>query len=239
MKLDLLILAAHPDDAELGCSGAVLQHIAAGKRVGIIDLTRGELGTRGTAETRDAEARAAGQILGLSVRDNLRMRDSFFRNDEEHQLQIIREIRKYQPEIILTNAYTDRHPDHGRASRLVSDAAFLSGLKKIATADEEGVTQESWRPGLLLHFIQDVYIRPDIVVDISDYWQTKMESILAYRTQFHNPELDEEQTYISTPEFMKFVEGRAREFGKTIGAEYAEGFTCQRILGVSSLAELR
>jgi bacillithiol biosynthesis deacetylase BshB1 len=240
MKLDILVLAVHPDDAELGCGGTILKHAAMGKKVGIVDLTRGELGTRGTAETRDAEGREAGRILGLTVRDNIAIRDGFFRNDEEHQLKVIRQIRKYQPEIVITNAYTDRHPDHGRASDLVSDAAFLSGLKKVVTTGDDGASQEAWRPNILLHFIQDMYIEADIVVDVTEHWDKKIESVLAYKTQFYNPESTEgDATYISSPAFLKIVEGRAREFGKSIGAEYGEGFTCKRILGVSNLFELR
>ena len=238
MKLDILVFSVHPDDAELGCAGTILKEISLGRKVGIIDLTRGELGTRGTAETRAAEAAEAAKILGIHVRENLSMRDGFFRNDEEHQLQIIRAIRKYQPEIILTNALHDRHPDHGRAGDLVNDAAFLSGLPKIATSDGNE-NQQAWRPRLLLQFIQDYYIKPDIAIDISKFWEQKMKSVLAYKTQFFNPELDEEQTYISSPEFLKVVESRAREHGKYINATFAEGFTCRKLLGVDNLSDLR
>jgi len=240
MKLDILVFTAHPDDAELGCSGTLAKHIAAGKKAGIIDLTRGELGTRGSAELRDEEAADAAKILGLHVRENLAMRDGFFANDEKHQLQIIQKIRQYQPEIIISNALQDRHPDHGRAGDLVNDAAFLSGLIKIETS-LDGKKQDAWRPRLLLQLIQDNYIQPDIIVDISDFWQQKLDSIQAYKSQFYNPEYqkEENQTYISTPDFLKIVEARAREYGKSIGAAYGEGFTSRKLLGVDSLFDLR
>ena len=238
-KLDILVLAVHPDDAELGCAGTILKHINLGYKVGVVDLTRGELGTRGSVALRNREAAIASQILGLTVRDNLDLADGFFKNDREHQLKVIAAIRKYQPEIIITNAYHDRHPDHGRANLLVEESAFLSGLIKIETEDN-GKQQEAWRPKLTMHFIQDNFIRPDIVIDITDYWDKKMESIKAYGTQFHNPDADEEnETYISSPEFYHIIEGRAREFGKSIGARYAEGFTCKKILGIDNLFNLR
>lgn len=240
IKLDILVIAVHPDDAELGCAGVILKSVAEGKKVGIIDLTQGELGTRGTIETRYAEAAKASEVLGLAVRENLKMRDGFFKNDEEHQLQVIRAIRKYQPQIIITNAITDRHPDHGRASDLVNDSVFLSGLRRIETV-ENGQSQAPYRPDLLLHFIQDYYIRPDIVVDITPFWEQKLQSIQAYKTQFftENHDSSEPQTYISKPEFIQIVEGRAREFGKAIQADFGEGFTCRRILGVDDLFSLR
>ena len=239
MKLDLLAFAAHPDDAELSCSGALLKHKALGKRVGIIDLTRGELGTRGTAETRQDEADEASKILGLDVRENLGMRDGFFYNDEKHQIQIIRKIRQYQPDIILINAIHDRHPDHGKGGSLLQDAAFLSGLPKIIT-ELNGTVQTAWRPRLILQYIQDAYIKPDILIDISEYWETKMASIKAFKTQFFNPELtDEQETYISTPEFVHVIEARAREFGKHIGATFAEGFTSKKLLGVDDFYKLK
>src|SRR5690606_24967148 len=185
LKLDLLVITVHPDDAELGCAGTILKHIAAGKKVGIVDLTQGELGTRGTADTRKQEADDASSLLGISIRENLKMRDGFFKNDEEHQLKVITIIRKYQPEIILSNALRDRHPDHGRAGELVNDAVFLSGLRKIDTY-EDGKLQIPHRPRLLLQLIQDYYIKPDIVVDITDYWQQKVKVIQAFKTQFYN-----------------------------------------------------
>jgi bacillithiol biosynthesis deacetylase BshB1 len=238
MKLDILVLAVHPDDAELGCSGTILKHIAEGKKVGIIDFTRGELGTRGTAETRDIEAADSAVILGLHARENLRFKDAFFKNDESHQRDVIRMIRKYQPEIVLSNALQDRHPDHGRAGDLANDACFLSGLSKIST-QQDGVEQEAWRPRLVLQYIQDHYIKPDVIIDITPYIETKVKSIQAFKTQFFNPELDEPETYISSPEFFESVIGRAREFGKSIGATYGEGFTSRKLVGVDSLFNLR
>lgn len=239
IKLDLLVFAVHPDDAELGCAGTILKHIAAGKKVGIVDLTQGELGTRGTAETRREEAEEATKLLGIAARENLKMRDGFFKNDEENQKKVIYAIRKYQPEIIISNALFDRHPDHGRAGELVNDAVFLSGLRKIITTSE-GVEQKPHRPRLLLQLIQDRYIKPDIVVDISDYWEQKIKVIQAFKTQFFNPEYkeNEPQTYISSPEFLKVIESRAIEFGKDVNAKYAEGFTCRRLLGVNNLFDL-
>ncbi|TKC03875.1 bacillithiol biosynthesis deacetylase BshB1 [Pedobacter frigoris] len=238
MKLDILVLAVHPDDAELGCSGTIVKHIAQGRKVGIIDFTRGELGTRGTAETRDLEAAESAKILGLHARENLRFRDGFFQNDEYHQLEIIRMIRKYQPEIILTNALHDRHPDHGRAGDLSNDACFLSGLAKIST-EVDGAEQKPWRPAMVLQYIQDRYIKPDIIVDITDHMDAKIASIKAFKTQFFNPELDGPDTYISSPDFFESVIGRAREFGKSIGATYGEGFTSRKLLGVDDLFNLR
>jgi bacillithiol biosynthesis deacetylase BshB1 len=239
LKLDILVLSVHPDDAELGCGGTILKHIALGKKVGIVDLTQGELGTRGSVEIRAKEAAAAAQILGLAVRENLAIPDGFFENTKQYQLKVIEAIRKYQPEIIITNAYYDRHPDHGRACNLVTDSVFLSALRKIETY-ADGKLQEPWRARLLLHFIQDVYIQPDIVVDITDYWDKKIESVNAYGSQFYNPEwAGEPQTYISSPEFIAVVEARAREFGKSILVKYAEGFTSRKILGVDSLFNLK
>lgn len=237
MKLDLLVFAVHPDDAELGCSGTILKAIAEGKKVGIVDLTRGELGTRGTAETRDQEAANSAKILGLHIRENLKMKDGFFQNDEVHKLPVIAAIRKYQPEIILCNALDDRHPDHGRASNLIYDAAFLSGLPKIKT-EQDGKSQSAWRPGLVLNYIQDRYIKPDILIDITPYWEQKLASIRAFESQFYNPDSSEPATYISSPEFLKGVESRAREFGKSIQVTYAEGFTSRKLLGVNSIFNL-
>ena len=238
IKLDILVLSVHPDDAELGCAGTILKHIALGKKVGIVDLTRGELGTRGSAEIRDKEAAASAQILGLTARENLGLPDGFFQNDKEHQLKVIAAIRKYQPQIIITNAYHDRHPDHGRASDLVEASAFLSGLRKIETSIN-GEDQQPWRANLLLHFIQDEYIKPDILIDVTDYWDKKIDSINAFGSQFFNPNWENEpQTYISSPEFIQIVEARAREFGKVIQVKYAEGFTSRKILGVDNLFNL-
>lgn len=240
LKLDILVLPVHPDDAELGCAGTILKHLALGHKVGIVDLTRGELGTRGTAEIRDKESAKSAEILGLTIRENLALPDGFFENTKEHQLKVIEAIRKYQPEIVITNAYHDRHPDHGRANRLVEDAAFLAGLRRIETSIN-GQPQQEWRPKQLLHFIQDRYIQPDIIIDVTEYWDTKIASVLAFGSQFHNPEWneDEPQTYISSPEFIQVVEARAREFGKSIGARFGEGFTSRKILGVDNLFDLR
>jgi bacillithiol biosynthesis deacetylase BshB1 len=239
IKLDILVLPVHPDDAELGCAGVILKHNALGKKSGIVDLTRGELGTRGSAEIRAKEAEAAGKILNLAVRENLGLPDGFFQNTPEYQLKVIEVIRRYQPEIVITNAYYDRHPDHGRASDLVQTACFLAGLRKIETLDN-GQPQEAWRPKQLLHFIQDMYIKPDILVDVTDYYDTKIASIKAYASQFYNPEWeDEPQTYISSPEFVNNVEARDREFGRPIQAKYAEGFLSRKIFGVESLFDLR
>lgn len=241
MKLDLLVLAVHPDDAELGCSGTILNEVKKGKKVGIVDFTRGELGSRGSAEIRDEEAKKAAEILKLSIRENLKFRDGFFKNDEEHQLQVIRAIRKYQPDVVITNALDDRHPDHARAGDLANDALFLAGLRKIETFDEEGSLQVPHRPRLVLQMIQDRYIQPDIAVDISENWDLKLDSIRAYSSQFFSDEYeggDEPQTYISSPQFLQYIEARAREFGKNMGAAYAEGFTCRRLLGVKSVSDI-
>lgn len=239
MKLDILAIGVHPDDVELSCSGTLLKHKAIGKKIGVLDLTRGELGTRGTAETRDVESLVASEILGLDVRENLGMRDGFFRNDEEHLLKIVTRIRKYQPEIILANAIDDRHPDHPRAAKLVNDAVFLSGLVKIETSSD-GVSQKPWRPGLLLNFIQNTYVKPDILVDISDFWDIKKQAIAAYKTQFFTEEQEEGiETYISSSGFMKFLEGKGIELGKSIGVNYAEGFTSAKLLGVDNLFNLK
>lgn len=236
MKLDILVIAAHPDDAELSCSGTIFASIAQGKKVGVIDLTQGELGTRGTAETRREEATNAAKVMQLSVRENLGMRDGFFQNDEAHQLEVIKAIRQYQPEIVLTNAIRDRHPDHAKAADLVRTACFLAGLKRIET-NHTGENQEAWRPKNVYHFIQSDYIEPDFVVDISPYWEQKVKAIKAYKTQFHVSEESKkgEQTFISTPEFMNFLEGRAREYGQSIRVKYGEGFTTEKQIGVVSL----
>lgn len=239
MKLDLMVMTVHPDDAELGAGGTIAKYVAEGKKVGIVDLTRGELGTRGTAETRKQEAANAAQILGVHVRENLGLRDGFFQNDEESQLAIIRCIRKHKPEIIITNALEDRHPDHGRASKLVNDAIFLAGLRRIETT-LNGEVQEAYRPRLQLQLIQDKYIQPDIILDVSDYWDIKEKSILAYKTQFNASNNDDgPQTYISTPEFLEYTRARGREFGRNIQVAFGEGFTTRKLLGVDDLFSLR
>jgi len=239
MKIDILAFAAHPDDVELSCSGTLMASVAQGKKVGVVDLTRGEMGTRGTPEQRDVEAANAAKIMGLSVRENLRMADGYFKNDKENQLKIIASIRRHQPDIVLANAISDRHPDHGKGATLVYDSLFLSGLRKIETKDENGDLQKPWRPRLLLHYLQDKWIKPDIVVDISEHWERKMESIYAYSTQFFNPNLDEPQTYISSKKFIHLLESRARELGRAAGFEFAEGFTANdRMLGVKNLFDL-
>jgi N-acetylglucosamine malate deacetylase 1 len=237
MKLDILAFGAHPDDVELGCGGTIAKEISLGKKVGIVDLTRGELGTRGSAEIRDQESKKASEILGVSIRKNLRMRDGFFVNDENHQLEIIRMIRKYRPEIVLCNAIDDRHIDHGKASKLVSDACFLSGLRKIETI-LEGENQEAWRPKVVYHYIQWKNIEPDFVVDISQFIDKKTESILAYSSQFYQPGSNEPITPIATENFLESIHYRAKDLGRLVGADFAEGFTAERYLAVSSLGKL-
>jgi len=232
MKLDILVLAAHPDDAELACSGTIMAHIAMGRKVGVIDLTMGELGTRGTPEIRANEAAKSAQIMGLEIRDNLCLPDGFFQNDKESLIEIIKAIRTYQPEIVLANAVYDRHPDHTIGGAVASRACFLAGLKKIETG------QEAWRPKNVYHYIQDRMLIPDLIVDITDYWEDKKECINAYSSQFFNPTNKEPQTYISTPAFMEFIEARALEFGHAIGVKYGEGFTKEKQIGVTDLIDL-
>lgn len=237
MKLDILAFGAHPDDVELGCSGTIAKEISLGKKVGIIDLTRGELGTRGSVEIRNQEATAAAKILGVSARENLDMRDGFFVNDETHQLEIIKMLRKYQPEIVLCNAIDDRHIDHGKGSKLVSDACFLSGLMKIET-ELNDQKQEAWRPKLVYHYIQWKNNTPDFVVDISGFNDKRVESILAYSSQFYNPNSDEPETLIASKNFLESLNYRAQDLGRLIGVDYAEGFTVERYLAVNSLGDL-
>ena len=237
MKLDILAFGAHPDDVELGCSGTIAKEIFLGKKVGIIDLTRGELGTRGSVEIRNNESEAAAKILGVSIRENLDMRDGFFLNDESHQMRIIEIIRKYKPEIVLCNAIDDRHIDHAKGSKLVSDACFLSGLVKIETSID-GIQQTAWRPKLVYHYIQWKNIEPDFVVDITGFIDKKEASILAYGSQFYNPNSEEPETPIATKNFLESIHNRSRELGRLIGTEYAEGFTVERYLAVNSLGDL-
>ncbi|MEN7546381.1 bacillithiol biosynthesis deacetylase BshB1 [Rapidithrix thailandica] len=241
MKLDILVLAAHPDDAELSCSGTLLAHIALGKKVGIIDFTQGEMGTRGSAEIRKQEAEASSKILGVHIRENLQFADAFFKNDREHQLEVIKVIRKYRPEIVLANAPQDRHPDHPKAAALSVEACFYSGLKKLST-QLNGQAQEAWRPKKVYHFIQSDYIEPDFSVDITPYWDKKVESIKAFATQFHTGSAEDktaqDSTFISTPEFMHFIESRARHWAKPLGVKYAEGFVKTQPIGVKDLFDL-
>jgi len=225
MKLDILVMAAHPDDAELSCAGTILKHIAAGKKVGIVDFTRGELGTRGTPEIRLQESTDATKILGLHARENLGIRDGFFRNDEETQLKLIEVIRKYQPDIVLANALEDRHPDHGKGAQLAIDACFLSGLRQIKTGD-----LPAWRPAQVYHYIQDRYLEPDFVVDISSQWDQKEAAIRAFKSQFFDPNSAEPASYISSPDFLNFIQARAMEMGHKIGVKYGEGFQSQKTL---------
>jgi bacillithiol biosynthesis deacetylase BshB1 len=240
MKLDILAIGVHPDDVELGCSGTILNEIKLGKKVGILDLTQGELGTRGTIDTRYAEAAEAAKVLGVHMRANLKMRDGFFRNDEEHQLQLIQAIRTYQPEIVIANILDDRHPDHGRAGHLIADACFLAGLIKIETKDTGGNPQARWRPKYVLHYMQDWYHEPDMLIDISDVFEQRMKSIEVYATQFFSSGTNdkEPQTYISSPDFLDSVIARARMLGKRIGVKYAEGFVSEKKIGIRNLDAL-
>jgi len=236
-QLDILAFAAHPDDVELAASGTVMKHIADGLKVGIVDLTEGELGSRGSAELRYKEAEAASKIMGIHKRVNLKMADGFFEINEENKRLIIEQIRRFKPHTLLINAVSDRHPDHGRGSQLVSEAAFLSGLIKVET-EFEGVKQEAHRPKVVLHYIQDYYTKPDVVIDITPFYDKKLEAIKAYKSQFHNPDSKEPKTPISGEDFFDFIKGRAMEFGRPIGVKYGEGFTTDRPLGVNSLKDL-
>ena len=240
MKLDLLAFGVHPDDIELSCAGTLLVEKNNGKKTGIVDLTKGELGTRGTAQTRKEEAENSAVILGVDIRENLEMADGFFRNDEENQRKIITVLRKYRPEIILCNAPDDRHPDHGRSAQLVIDAAFLSGLIKIETTGENKIRQEAWRPKYVFNYIQDLYFKPDFVIDVSNVFDKKIESIEAFTTQFYNPNSNdkEPQTYISSPEFLEGIINRTKMFGKMIGVKYAEGFLSKKMIGVKTFDAL-
>lgn len=237
MKLHILAIAAHPDDVELSCAGTLLKHTALGYDCGVLDLTSGELGTRGSGELRLIEAANAAKILGLKVRDNLKMADGFFRNDKEHQLEIIRKIRQYQPELVLCNAVSDRHPDHGRAAALVSEACFYSGLRRIETSFD-GASQQAWRPKAVYHYIQDRHIQPDIVVDVTAFVEKKMEAIRAFKSQFYNPDSKEPESPISVKNFLDVVKGKMGLFGRDAGFEFAEGFTVERSPGVNDLFNL-
>ena len=237
MKLDILAFGAHPDDVELGCGATIAKEVSLGKKVGIVDLTRGELGTRGSADLRDIEAANAAQILGVSVRENVQFADGFFINNKEHQLEIIKMIRKYQPDIVLCNAINDRHIDHPKGSKLVSDACFLSGLLKIET-EFNGVIQEKWRPKQVYHYIQWKNIEPDFVIDVSGFIDKKIDSVKAYSSQFFDPSSKEPETPITSKNFIDSIEYRANDLGRLIGVEYAEGFTSERYVAVENLDKL-
>lgn len=238
MKLDILAFGAHPDDVELGCGATLAKEISTGKKIGIVDLTRGELGTRGSAEIRDKEAAKAAEILGVSVRENLRFKDGFFVNDEKHQLEIIKMIRKYKPEIVICNAIDDRHIDHGKGSKLVSDSCFLSGLRRIETSLDEKV-QSEWRPKLVYHYIQWKNIEPDFVVDVSGFMQKKIDAVMAYSSQFYDPNSKEPVSPIATKNFTESIEYRAKDLGRLVFVDYAEGFTVERYVAVNSLTDLK
>lgn len=237
-NVDILAFAAHPDDVELSASGTIMKHIDEGKKVVIVDLTQGELGSRGTIETRYAEAAIADQIMGVSQRVNLKMADGFFEINETNKRLIVEQIRRFRPKIVLANAVSDRHPDHGRGAQLVSEACFLSGLRRIDTK-WEGAAQLAYRPEAIYHYIQDHYLEPDFVVDVSDFVDRKMKAIQAYSTQFFNPNSKEPQTPISGEDFMDFIKGRMQQYGRAIGAQYAEGFQVERTIGVESLFDLK
>ena len=237
MKLDVLAFGAHPDDVELGCGATIAKEVSLGKKIGIVDLTRGELGTRGSADLRDIEAANAAKILGVSVRENLRFADGFFINDKEHQIEIIKMIRKYKPDVVLCNAIDDRHIDHPKGSNLVSDACFLSGLMKIET-EIEGEQQEKWRPKLVYHYIQWKNIEPDFVVDVTGFMEIKEKSVLAYSSQFYDSKSDEPETPITSKNFTDSVNYRAKDLGRLIGVDFAEGFTSERYVAVENLSKL-
>jgi len=237
MKLDILVFGAHPDDVELGCGATIAKEISLGKKIGIIDLTRGELGTRGSAEIRDQEAKDAAEILGVSVRENLCFEDGFFTNDKLHQLEIIKMIRKYQPEIVLCNAIDDRHIDHGKGSKLVSNACFLSGLMRIETKLDNNF-QEKWRPKIVYHYIQWKNIKPDFVLNVTGFMDKKIDAVKAYKTQFYDPKSNEPETPITSKNFIDSILYRANDLGRLIGVEYGEGFTAERYVAVESLDDL-
>ena len=237
MKLDILAFGAHPDDIELGCGATIAKEVSLGKKVGIIDLTQGELGTRGSAELRIIEANNAAKILGVSVRENLGFADGFFTNDKKHQLEIIKLIRKYRPDIVLCNAIVDRHIDHGKGSKLVSDACFLSGLVKIET-ELEGKQQEKWRPKHVYHYIQWKNIAPDFVIDVTGFIHKKQAAVLAYSSQFYDPNSKEPESPITSKTFIESINYRSRDLGRLIGVEYAEGFTSERYVAAENLSKL-
>jgi len=233
MKLDILVFGAHPDDVELGCGGTIIKEVQKGKKVGIIDLTRGELGTRGTAESRDEETNKATDIMGVAIRKNMNFKDGFFKDDEEHKLALIKKIREFQPEIVITNAISDRHPDHSRGSQITVDACFLAGLEKIETG------QKVWRPKAIYHYIQFNNLSPDIVVDISEQMDLKLEAVKAYKTQFFNPNSNESETIISSQGFLDSVSYRAKDLGRQANCEYAEGFITHQLPKMESLLDIK
>ena len=237
MKLDILAFGAHPDDVELGCGATVAKEVSLGKKVGIVDLTRGELGTRGSADLRDEEAANAAKVLGVSVRENVRFADGFFTNNKEHQLEIIKMIRKYKPDVVLCNAIDDRHIDHPKGSKLVSDACFLSGLLKIET-ELDGEAQEKWRPKQVYHYIQWKNIEPHFVVDVTGFMDTKIAAVKAYSSQFFDPKSKEPETPITSKNFIDSIGYRANDLGRLIGVEHAEGFTSERYVAVENLDKL-
>lgn len=238
MKLDILAIGSHPDDVELGCSATLAKEISNGKKVGILDLTRGELGTRGSAEIRDKEAKDAAQILGVAMRHNLQLADGFFENNAKNQLEIIKIIRKYSPELVICNAVEDRHIDHGKGSKLAVDACFLSGLMKIETIFE-GEKQKAWRPKNVYHYIQWKNLKPDILVDVSGFMDKKMQAIKAYQSQFFDKDSSEPDTPISDSNFFESITYRAQDLGRLVGVEHAEGFTVDRLMAVDSLFDLK
>ena len=238
MKLDILAFGAHPDDTELGCSGTLIKHVGQGYKVGVVDITEGQLGSRGSVALRYKEAEHAAKIQGLSARDNLKLKDGWFEHNRESVSLVIQKIRQYQPDIVLANAINDRHPDHGRAAKLVAEACFYSGLVKIKS-EFEGKAQKEWRPKAVYHYIQDFHIEPDFVIDISEEWNAKIEAIMAFSSQFYNPSSNEKETPISSKSFLDTLGGKSRLFGRPINAEYAEGFTTSRYIGVNDLFDLK
>jgi bacillithiol biosynthesis deacetylase BshB1 len=238
MKLDILAIGVHPDDVELSCSGTLLKHIALGKQCGVLDLTRGELGTRGNAELRTKEANEAAMLMNVAVRKQLDLKDGFFQNNEENILQILKVIREFNPGIVLANAVSDRHPDHGRAAQLIKDACFYSGLIKIET-EVNGEAQKAWRPKAVYHYIQDNFIHPDFVVDVSEFAEAKRKAIMCFSSQFYNPSSTEPGTPISGPEFLESLYAKMSLWGRAIGVKYAEGFTVNRYPGVHDLFDLQ
>jgi bacillithiol biosynthesis deacetylase BshB1 len=238
MKLDILAFGAHPDDVEISMGGTIIRYVSEGKNVGIVDLTEGELGTRGTVESRYAEAKAAQDLMGISVRHNLQLQDGFFEHNHESLIKVIEQIRRFRPEFVFGNSITDRHPDHGKGAKLVAEATYLSGLPKLKTY-WEGKSQEAYRPRIILHYIQDYFIQPSFVLDVSDFVNQKIKAIKCYKTQFYDPSSSEPNTPISRIDFLDFLQGRMKEFGRPIGVDYAEGFTLNKFLGVSDLFDLK